>query len=78
MNVRRNARKQGYAWAESGRSEYDVIATVDWCTLKIPSTITPEFLSRKAGLTTKPKKLKEKIGLKRAGSGKRSATVSAW
>jgi hypothetical protein len=21
----------GYAWAESGRSEYDVIAVVDWC-----------------------------------------------
>jgi hypothetical protein len=50
MNVRRNARKQGYAWAESGRSEYDVIAAVDWCTLEIPSTITPEFLARKAAV----------------------------
>jgi hypothetical protein len=45
MNKKRDATKEGYAWAESGRSEYDVMAVIDWCTLKIPYDITPEFLA---------------------------------
>lgn len=43
-----DAKKEGYAWAESGRSEYDVRAVVDWCTLEIPETITREFLASEA------------------------------
>jgi hypothetical protein len=46
----REFRKEGYAWAESGRSEYDVRAIVDYFTLEIPNDITPEFLAHEDAL----------------------------
>jgi hypothetical protein len=46
----REFRKEGHAWGESGRSEYDVIAVVDFFKLEIPNDITSEFRAHEDAL----------------------------
>ena len=50
MSKQSKVSQEGYAWAESGRSEYDVIAVVDWCKLEFEmmDEDTPEFLAYEA------------------------------
>ena len=54
MSKQSKVTQEGYAWAESGRSEYDVIAVVDWCKLEFEimdedtDEDAPEFLAYEA------------------------------